>query len=78
MELCKVEWYWETRVELIFALKENATSYLMAIPEVKLKVPEGEYVVVLEGDSLGKPKNKVPIPASVSTLSHILLLSHYA
>ena len=48
MELRQVERYWETRVELVSALKEGAVSSLMAIPDVKLEVPEGIYVMDVE------------------------------
>ena len=34
MELRQVERYWETRVELVSALKEGATSSLTAVPRV--------------------------------------------
>jgi hypothetical protein len=55
MELHKVERYLETRVEFVSALKEGATSSLMVIHEVKLEVPEGIYVMDVEGTSLGNP-----------------------
>ena len=41
MELCQVERYWKTQVELVSALKEGAASGLMAVPEIKSEVPEG-------------------------------------
>ena len=50
----------------------------MAIPEVKSEVPEGVYMVDVEGASLGEPKNKGFAPATASTSSPILLLSRYA
>ena len=78
MELREVERYYETRVELISTLKEGAPSSLMAVLEVKSEVPEGVYVVDVEGASLGKPKDKGSAPAAASTSSPILLLSRYA
>ena len=78
MELREVERYWETRVELVSALKEGATSSLMAVPKTKSEVPEEVYVVNVEGASLGEPKDKGSTPAAASTLSPILPLFRYA
>ena len=78
MELRQVERYWETRVELVSALKEGAASSLMAVPEVKSEVPEGVYVVDVEGASPGEPKDKGSAPTAASTSSPILPLSRYA
>ena len=78
MELRQVERYWETWVELVFALKEGATSSLMVVSEVKSEVPEEVYVVDVEGAFPGEPKDKGLTPATASTLSPILLLSRYA
>ena len=50
----------------------------MAVSEVKSEVPEGVYVVDVEGASLGEPKDKGFAPAVASTLSPILPLSCYA
>jgi hypothetical protein len=62
MELHEEDRYWETRVELVSALKEGATSSLMAIPEVKLEVPEGIYVIDVEGVFPSKPLLRVLLP----------------
>ena len=78
MELGEVERYCETRVELISALKKGATSSLMIVSEVKSEVPEGVYVVDVEGDSLGEPKGKGHAPTTASTSCPILPLSRYA
>lgn len=59
-------------------MKEGATSNLMGIPKVKSEVPEGIYVMDVEGASSGEPLAKGPDPATASTSSLILPLSHYA
>ena len=71
MELGQVERYWETRVELVSALKEGEASSLMAVFEVKSEVPEEIYKVDVKGDFLGKPKDKGHAPAMASTSSPI-------
>ena len=78
MELCQVERYWETQVALVSALKEGSTSSLMAVSEVKSEVPEGVYVVNVQGISPSEPKDKGSAPTVASTLSPILPLSRYA
>ena len=50
----------------------------MAVPEVKTEVPEGVYVVDVEGTSSDEPKAKGYAPAVVSTSSPVLPLSRYA
>ena len=50
----------------------------MAVPKVKSEVPEGVYVVDVEGDSPSEPKDKGFAPAAASTSSPILPLSRYA
>ena len=72
------EQYWETRVELVSTLKEGATSSLMADPEVKSEVPDGIYVVDVEGASHGELLPKGPALVMMSTSSQILPLSRYA
>ena len=69
-----MEQYWETRLELLLALKEGATSSLMAIPKVRSEVPEEVYV---EGASHGEPKDKGSAPVAAKTSSPILPLSPY-
>ena len=64
MELCEVEQTWETRVS---ALKEGVTSYLMAVLNANLEVPEGIYVVDVEGVYLGEPKAKDLVPGVKNT-----------
>ena len=66
MELREVERYWKTRVQLVSALKEGATSTLMA--DVKSEMPEGVFVVDVEGST----------PATASTSSPSFSLSRYA
>ena len=78
MEPRQMEWYWETWIELVFALKEGATSSLMAVPKVKSEVPEGIYVVDVEGASLDEPKDKDYAPAVASTSSPFFSLFRYA
>jgi hypothetical protein len=68
MELRKVERYWETRIQLVFALKEGVASSLIAGHEVKSEVPEGVFVVNVEEIA----------PAMASTSSPLLSLSRYA
>ena len=68
MELREVERYWETRVELVSALKEGTASSLMAGPHVKSEVSEGIFVVDVEG----------AVPATATTSSPSLSLSRYA
>jgi hypothetical protein len=75
MELRQVERYWETRVELVSALKEGATSSLMAVPEVKTEVQEGVYVVDVEGASPINPTAQGQAPTAASTSSPVLPLS---
>ena len=78
MKLREVERFLETRVELVSALKQGVASNLMAVPEVKLEVPEGVYVVDVEGASPGEPKDKDFASATARTSSPILPLSRYA
>ena len=72
-----MERYWETRIELISALKEGAISSLMAVLEVKSEVLEGAYVVDVEGASPGEPLAKYHAPATTSTSSRLLPLFRY-
>ena len=74
MKLREMERYWETRVELLSALKEDVVSSLMAVPEVKSEVSEGVYVVDVEGASPSEPNDKGSAPAAASTSSPILPL----
>ena len=78
MELRQVERYWETRVELVFALKEDASSSLMVVLQFKTEVPEGVYVVDVEGASHDEPMAKGYTPAAASLLSPMLPLFCYA
>ena len=78
MELRQVERYWETRVEFVSALKEGATSSLMAVLEIKPEVSKGVCVVDMEGDPLGEPKDMGPTLTAANTLSPIIPLSPYA
>jgi hypothetical protein len=78
MELRQIERYWETRVELVSALKEGATSSLMAVPEVKTEVPEGAIAVDVEEASHDEPRATGYAPAAASTSSPVLPLSRYA
>ena len=75
MELREVERYGETRVELVSTLKEGAASNLMAVLQVKSEVPEGIYVVDVEGAS---PGDKDSAPVTASTSSPVLPFSCYA
>ena len=59
-------------------MKEGATSSLMAVCEVKSEVPEGVYVVDVEGASPSEPKDKGYAPAAAGTWSPILPFSCYA
>ena len=77
MEQRQVEQYWETRVELVSALKEGAASSSMVIPKVKSEVPEGVYVVDMKGASHGEPKDKGFAPVVATTSNPILPLSRY-
>ena len=63
---------------LVSALKEGATLSLMAVPEVKSEVPEGVYVVDVEGASPSEPKDESSAPAAASTSNPIFPLSRYA
>jgi hypothetical protein len=78
MELRGVERYWETRVELVSALKEGAASSFMAVPEVKMEVQEGVYVVDVEGASLINSTAQGQALAAASASSPVLLLFRYA
>ena len=78
MELRQMERYWKTWIELVSALKEGATSSLMAVPKVKSEVLEGIYVVDVEGASLDEPKDKGSAPAAGSTSSPFFSLFRYA
>jgi hypothetical protein len=78
MELREVERYWEIRVELVSAFKEGATSSLMAVLEVKTELPEGVYMVDVEGAFPGEPLLKGYAPATASTSSPSLPISRYA
>ena len=62
---------------MVSALKEGAASSLMAISEVRTKVPEGAYAVDVEGTSLDEPIATGYAPAAASTSSAILPLSRY-
>ena len=77
MELHQVKRYWETRVELVSALKEGATSSLMTVLKVKTKVLEGVYVVDVEEASFDEPRAKGYTPTAASTSSPTLPLSRY-
>ena len=66
---------WETRIQLVSALKEGAASSVMAIIEVKSEVPD---VVDVEGACSGEPKNQGSARAAASMSSPILPLSRYA
>ena len=54
-----MEWYSETQVELVSALKEDATSSLLVAHVVKMKQAEGIFVVDVEETFLSEPKEKV-------------------
>ena len=73
-----MERYWEIRVELVSSLKEGATSGLMTVHEVKSEVPEGIYVMDVEGASYGEPLAKGLAHTTAITSSPILPLSRYA
>ena len=73
-----MERYWETWIELVSAFKEGATSSLVAVPDVKLEVPEGVYVVDVEGASLDEPRAKGHAPIAASTSSLVFSQSRYA
>lgn len=51
-----MKWYWVTRVELIFTLKENVTSSSLAAPMVKTEQVEGAFAVDVEDPFLREPK----------------------
>ena len=78
MALRQVEQYWKTRIELVSALKEGATSSSMADSDVKTEVSEGVYVVDVKGGSLDWPKAKSYASTTVSMSSPVLPLSRYA
>ena len=69
MELRQVEQYWETRVELVSSLKKSAASNLMAQLSIWTEVPEGVYVVDMEGASPDEPMAKSYDPTAASTSS---------
>ena len=54
MELRQVGLYWGIWVELVSVLNEGVASSLMAVHGVKTEVPEGVYVVDMEGASLSQ------------------------
>lgn len=56
MELCYVERYWEARVELVYALKEGATSSSLVVHVVKTEQVEDVFVVDVEEILSGEPK----------------------
>jgi hypothetical protein len=55
IKLRGVERYWKIQVELVFALKKDTTSSLMAGSEVKFEISEGIHVLDVEGVSPGEP-----------------------
>ena len=70
--------YLETRVKLVSALKEGATSSSLATPIVKIEQMEGVFVVDVEGTFFNEPKKKVHASTSTSTSSPVFLLFGYA
>lgn len=72
-----MEQYWESRMELVSALKEGAASNSLATHVLKTKQSEGIFILDVEGTLPDEPKKKDLASASASTLRPIFPLSRY-
>ena len=73
-----MEWYWETRIELVSTLKKGTASSLLVPHVVKTMQAESVFVIDVEGAIPSKPKEKASASASSSTSSPAFSLSCYA
>lgn len=74
IKLHQVEEYWETRVKLVFALKEDVGSSLLAASMVKIELAKGVFVVDVERHFPSEPKENVHTYTSASMSSPIFPL----
>ena len=73
-----MERYWNTQVELVSALKEDAMSSSLVALVVKMKQAENVFVMNVEGVFPSEPKKNVSSSISASASSPIFSLLHYA